>query len=200
MAKKTKEDDLASLLAESLNKQAKDQKVQLTGMLGSVFNSGLVPNGMGGMVPDIAAMNAAVVASTPRGGLENTGIANNLGSGKKYNVSKVAKKVHRELRQDKERQTKKKLGSNYNAYKDEIYAIIANIKLQLQARNVRNPSRPIRTFQNSFEVTDDTGYVDMGELTESLHDFDVKLDPDDLQILTSYLDLEMNNKFVSSFF
>jgi hypothetical protein len=61
--------------------QAKDQKVQLTGMLGSVFNSGLVPNGMGGMVPDIAAMNAAV------GQLE--GIAVDRPDGKKTEINKV---------------------------------------------------------------------------------------------------------------
>lgn len=109
----------------------------------------------------------------------------------------MAKKVHRELRQEREKQIKKKLGSKYNAYKKDISAIVANIKVQLQARNMRDPSRPIRTFQHSFDQMDDNGYVDMSELNESLNDFDVKLDYDSLQTLETYLDLEMNNTFVS---
>jgi hypothetical protein len=109
----------------------------------------------------------------------------------------VAKKVHRELRQEREKQIKKKLGSKYTAYKKDISAIVANIKVQLQARNVRDPSRPLRTFQHSFDQMDDNGYVDMSELNESLNDFDVKLDYDSLQTLETYLDIQMNNTFVS---
>jgi hypothetical protein len=108
----------------------------------------------------------------------------------------VAKKVHRELRQEREKQIKKKLGSKYTAYKKDISAIVANIKVQLQARNVRDPSRPLRTFQHSFDQMDDNGYVDMSELNESLNDFDVKLDYDSLQTLETYLDIQMNNTFV----
>ena len=109
----------------------------------------------------------------------------------------MAKKVHRELRQEREKQIKKKLGSKYTAYKKDISAIVANIKVQLQARNVRDPSRPLRTFQHSFDQMDDNGYVDMSELNESLNDFDVKLDYDSLQTLETYLDIQMNNTFVS---
>ena len=56
-----------------------------------------------------AAMNAAVVASTPRGGVENASASNSRPG--MPSVSKVAKKVHREQRQERDRQTKKKLGS-----------------------------------------------------------------------------------------
>ena len=40
--------------------QAKDQEVQTLGIFGSVFNSGLVGDGMGGMIPDVSGMKAAV--------------------------------------------------------------------------------------------------------------------------------------------
>lgn len=62
-------------------RQAKDQKVQLTSMLGSVFNSGLVPDGAGGMVPDVSGMNAAVA--------QLEGIAIDRPDGKKTEINKV---------------------------------------------------------------------------------------------------------------
>lgn len=107
------------------------------------------------------------------------------------------KRVHTALRQERDRQTKKKLGADYDSYTAEIAAIAANIKVQLQARNVRNPQRPIRTFKNSLlQAMEDDGMVDISELTESLTDFDIKLDYDSIKILEAFLDLEMNGKLV----
>lgn len=41
-------------------RQAKDREVQTLGIFGSVFNSGLVGDGMGGMIPNISGMKSAV--------------------------------------------------------------------------------------------------------------------------------------------
>lgn len=155
--------------------------------------------------------------------------------------TKHSKKVHRELRQERERQAKKRLGSDYAAYKSDIDDILCSIKLQLGARNPRDPLRPIRTFQQSLrQHMEDDGVIDMNEMRESFNgtslfiffnllsfccfpssfffsptfytfftffflfsffsDFDVKLPHDDIKLLETFLDLEMNGKLVMNEF
>ena len=84
--------------------------------------------------------------------------------------TKHSKKVHRELRQEREKQAKKRLGSDYTVYKSDIDDILCSIKLQLGARNPRDPLRPIRTFQHSLQQhMEDDGLIDINEMKESFN-------------------------------